>query len=263
VIGRLLGASLSEVALITYAVTNIGWIDIVPRAKGMHVRCRPSLVTEPALGSLLYVLCDAEGSVLLTVLARDWQHVILRDRRELSTVLAALAGTSESQLSCIRERHLSREIRPERSPLFLATQAVIQATETNTSLATFEPMLDTLFGGRWTISHSESESEDVVFDAIGRGFTPFNPTWSALRSGSRLSDCGDTDYARWIAVYRSNISGLDRPVFDEVDALVRLPVGETRMRYSRVTLPLRLPGCDGLVFSASVADHSIDLREAC
>jgi len=256
-----LGARISGSGLMAFVVANLGWIEVRALKTGLQIRCRPSLVTEAALASLLYSLFDQPPvSVMLSLLTDRWHDMIHRHRKDTLTILAAMIGVPSVGGTSMQNRPLRQFVASKQSPLFRQTTEIMGSLETTTTEDDLVPLLDRLFEGRWTLSHIDQGTGEIVVDRSGSGFTPFNPAWTAPRPGTYLADCGDLDYAHWVGEFRREVAEAAFPVFDDVDALLRMPVGLLRLRYSRVTMPIRLSGRRLIILSASVSNHAIDLR---
>jgi hypothetical protein len=255
-----LNVTLSDASLTDYLLLNLGWIEVSTSPSRSSVRCRPRVITERGLASLLYLLCDAGAPrILLSVFGTDWQHSIHRTVQGVSTIIGGMRPNAPLAPAQDRRPLISREIDPKNSPLFTGFTGVIGQLSGSERLDDLTTPLNSAFSGRWCVCHVENK--DVIIDHVGQGFTAFNPAWHQHATGLSLDRYADAAYGAWIASQRLEISATGKTVFDEVDAIVNFPrLGETRLRYTRATFPIALAGGAEFVVSAAASDSAINLR---
>jgi hypothetical protein len=255
-----LGVNLPDDSLIDYLLLNLGWIEISTGATRSSVRCRPRVISDRALASLLYVLSDAASPrILLSVFGADWQHSIHRAVPAVATIVGAMQASRAVVQPHEMGALLNRQIAPSASPLFLAYTSVIDRVQGAARLDDIRAPLDRAFGGRWCVCHVEAP--DVIVDHVGQGFTLFNPAWHQQAIGPSLDRYADPAYGSWIASQRLKIATSRETVFDQVDAIVNFPqLGETRLRYARATFPVALADGAQYIVSAAASDSAINLR---
>jgi hypothetical protein len=255
-----LGVNLPDDSLIEYLLLNLGWIEISSSPTRSSVRCRPRVITDRALASLLYVLFDAGSPrILLSVFGADWQHSIHRAMPSVATIIGGMQASRVTVKPHELGALLNRQIAPSASPLFSAYTSVINRLEGAAQLNDIRAPLDHAFGGRWCVCHVEAP--DVIVDHVGQGFTLFNPAWHQKAIGPTLDRYADPTYGAWIAAQRLEIAASRQTVFDQVDAIVNFPqLGETRLRYARATFPVALADGAQFIVSAAASDSAINLR---
>jgi hypothetical protein len=256
-----LNTNLSDEGLVDYLLLNLGWIEISTAPSRSSIRCRPRVVTERGLATLLYMLFDAASPrILLSVFGTDWQHSIHRTVQGVSTIIGGMQKSSVAAASKgLGPALLNREIDPRTSPLFSAYQAVVPRLADAQRMDDIAAPLDTAFGGRWCVCHVEAPT--VIVDQVGQGFTLFNPAWHQQAMGPSLDRYADAAYGAWIASQRLEIAASRKTVFDQVDAIVNFPrLGETRLRYARATFPVSLADGTQYIVSAAASDSAINLR---
>ena len=107
-LARFLGASLPPDKLIDYAVVNLGFVEIGRLNRALFVRCRPSLITGPAIAAATYVLHDEPAlTVVLRTLGDCWQDLILRKRSDFVQLLGAFAEQQQGTKFWTGTRHMS------------------------------------------------------------------------------------------------------------------------------------------------------------
>jgi hypothetical protein len=255
-----LSVNLSGDSLIDYLLMNLGWIEISTGPGRSSVRCRPRVVTDRGLASLLYVLFDAASPrILLSVFGAEWQHSMHRTVQGVSTIIGCMQASGAAAQAGASRALLNRQIAPQSSPLFSAYAAVVGKLEGAQRLSDIRAPLDTAFSGRWCVCHVEDLN--VIVDHVGNGFTLFNPAWHQQAIGASLDRYADAAYGAWIASQRLEIATSRKTMFDQVDAIVNFPrLGETRLRYARATFPVALADGTQYVVSAAASDSAINLR---
>ncbi len=253
-------------AFASYAVENLGWIDVKRRGDGLVINCRPRIVDDAVLTELLLIIFRSEWRVIsLNVLAEKWQYTVLQRSEDTLTVLSSLIGAARIAKLTGVPRLLNRTIPPGHSPLLPALRSVLGDSSAGT-LEAFTRRLDKAFFGRWSLSRLDRDSGRMILDHLGQGFTPFNPSWSMHARDPRpksLENYADPQYAAWVASTRKQAEDSQREIFDQVDALVDFPnYGAARLRYCRVTSPVALADGSRFILSAAKTDTSINLRNA-
>ena len=78
-----LHASLSSEDLLKYVVRNLGFIAVTENSGSLRLQLRPAVVSQMALGGLLYWLHDHDiERVLISSLDEEWSHELVRTREE-------------------------------------------------------------------------------------------------------------------------------------------------------------------------------------
>ena len=260
---RHLGTSMTGEALIDYAVLNLGFVDISRIRRALIVRCRPKLITGPALIAAAYELHDAPKlSVVLRTLAETWQDLILRKRSDFVQLLGALTEQQESARFWKGPRHIASQSASENSYFVSAANLAMTMSSSGYSEAALTNCLDVLFKGRWSLCELDCERGQTIVRHIGNSYTPFNPGWLSKARNSSLCSYGDDAYGLWVAKHHRHVLDCNTPVIDEVDAVVRFPrIGDARLRYSRLTAPITVGGGRRLILTAAVNNSGIDLRK--
>jgi hypothetical protein len=260
-----LQASIYGDQLLDYLVRNLGWVYVRSSLNTLVIRCRPALMSEAALVTLLFQIHDAtiETVFAIELVAKGRTSQIIRDRDQVTIMIAALTGPQSSQRFWRGERFIM-STQPSDSSPFGHVQLQVQDLLSQTDdLERIAPVLSGWLGTRWSLSEFDQAKLDWRELVNGGGFTPFNPTYSASRRGARLSDyTDDFDYVRWVNENRRRVCAGRLVEFANVDAIVTFErVGEARLRYNRMSLPVVRNGGQRAVLIAAVTDSSIDLRK--
>ncbi len=257
-----LSTTLQGAGLKTYLTVNLGWISVRTLPNAFHVRIRPSSVSDEALATLLYQVHDRPGAtVMLDIYCGAWRHFLMRDRRMFVQFLASIIA-GERKTFWPGERLLNQWTFENSSPFSDKIKFARTLGSTTTSQSDLKCALDALFNGRWALHELDTERGHSLIEDIGSSYTPFNPKWLATARGQTICAYGDEPYGLWIASKQKTAYETATATFDNVDAIVAFPgIGDTRLRYSRLTLPLRRPDGRRLILSAAVSNSSIDLRQ--
>ncbi len=255
-----LSTHLSGAALENYVVKNLGWLFFSQNNSNVRVRCRPSLVTDAALAELFDRLYQIESPTIAgDFLTTDWNHAIFGSRVKFARYLSAVVDGERKLQRHVNARLLKKSKPPESSKLFKAAHLAQKVLQETRDLNDARPALDQIFAGRWSMF--DVNTADTTLRALGGGYTPFNPLWLSGSPGQSLKSYGDHHYASWAAQHQCEAAATERVTFDDVDALVEFPsIGTTRLRYSRVLMPLKLDCDSPVVLSGAVTDGSINLR---
>lgn len=245
-----------------YVVTNLGWIAIRTWRSGLHVRCRPALLTDSAMTALMFYVHDRPAvSVALDLLLDKRMHFLMRDRPMFVSFLAAVVASERKDGFWSGPRLLNRITSPANSPFAPFATAARRAAENIEDVGQLRHSLDHLFAGRWALHKLDTARGHSVIEDIGTTYTPFNPKWLATARGQTLCAYGDELYGLWIADLQRLARDRGQPIYDDVDAVVAFPgIGDTRLRYSRMTMPLRRPDGHTMILSTATSNSSIDLR---
>jgi hypothetical protein len=233
--------------LIDYVVTNLGWIEIRTSASMLLVRCRPMFVSQPAAAGMFFYLADhANLQLTLSVLSAKWQHFVGVKLQHAFAIVEALQGGAGT----VENRFLATRRSADSSPLAKRFGDVLgRKAQTHESLSIL--LAKSFTNQRWTISHFD-DSDRLVLDERGSGFTPFNAQWSSTGKAAPLVDYAGPEYATWIAAGRRDVAQRGEVVFDDVDATVEFPeIGTSRLHYTRATAPVRLASGQPVIISAA------------
>jgi hypothetical protein len=108
-----------------------------------------------------------------------------------------------------------------------------------------------------------SEEGKVLLRDVGWGYPWLDQRWVSRSRGLRMQDQPDYLLGSWAAeAYRCTaIDGVPR--VEDVDAITVAPhLGQERIRYTRLILPVATRWGDRCLLGASVVDAAIDLRAA-
>ncbi len=261
------GYPMPDFDLPSYAVRNLGAIDLDIQETSAVVRFRWLTVSSEAL--------EACARLLLDVSARDITVHFEADRwseERFSTAEDAVAWLGKAR------RGMVDGPRRRASPHFVIQPQNIKALA-NRPLNRLEEAEDhfSLFFKKWRIAQgqfssdvtdsfvrfgdidraviaSERQDGNLVFEHVGARITLYNradDAWTFRLGGKPISEQLDQEYGRKVeSVFRD---ALDRrePQYDHIDAVIHDGRGAMRFRYNRLLLPWQNGSSQRLVTSLS------------
>jgi hypothetical protein len=254
-----IGRKISHAAVIQYMVTNLGWIEFSHNQRGMRLRCRPSIVSDAAVTTILFQLADNPDCPLaLSVLGGEWRHIIHVCHRDAITLIESMRTENTGEQVLLRLRRP-----PDASPHSRNAHAVQEYCRHPKSMADLVAFCSRLYAGeRWSLSHFDGVHGPLVMDFVSEGYTPFNSGWVSRYRSSTLDAYAGREYAAWVAETRALAIASNDTIYDDVDATVAFPgIGLSRLRYARASIPIRLACGAMYVVSSAVTDLSIRLKE--
>ncbi len=264
-LAKRLHASLSGDQLTDYLVRNLGWAHVRSGTNVFVLRCRPALMTEAALVTLLFQIHDAASETVyaIEIVCKGGASQLLRDRDQVTNILASLTAPPSAHRFWRGQRFIASELPADASPFGKVHQQIQNLVAQSDDLERIAPCISELLGTRWSISEFDQATADWKELFNGGGFTPFNPSYSSRTRGAWLSDyTDDGEYVRWVTANRRRVSERRTAEFADVDAIVTFKrVGEARLRYKRMSLPVVRNTGERAILTAAVTDNSIDLRK--
>ena len=259
---RRLGYTVGGPSVENYAIENMGFVGIAEHGGKIHVRCRPALMADKTISSLLYWMFD-RGNVVIVV---SWLEDVWRLERAMpcriaATFLTQLMEKRTQQPMAANPRLLSRLSDGVAHRWSKIAATTIQATDARISTATRARALDHIFNGRWTIVELDLRSFSLSTVDLGDGYPPLDPGLMRGQGGFNLAGAGDRHYKEWVRENFIDVARTDQPKFEDVDAVISWPrIGDARTRYWRAVVPLDRDEASCRLLSASGCDSSIDLR---
>ena len=257
-----LKTTLTDEKLADFAVVNLGWIEFKERVDGIvFVRARADQVAKVCLVEFLYFICaKSVQTVIVSFFTNSWQVAQICSRNDFIKLLGSMINDAEAPSPWEGAPLLSKRLTACQSSLGRYAELARYAGETSDDPRDAADIFDGLFDQRWSLHELDNESGQVVVRAIGKGYTPFNPSWLANAVGNSLCNYADRDYGMWVAQSHRDVVETNEMQFDEIDAVVTFPnVGKARLRYSRALIPIRHQATT-YILSASSDIGGIDLR---
>ena len=245
-----------------YLIENLGFValtKVAPRA--VRIRFRAETVSQVGIAAALYRIADMG---LERIIVSHSDNVIDRLFPNIPQAVAyigeLLAATQREPSAAFRSMEQPIETLANSdgalSSLFAQWMASKQVYDSATLATTLLGALHARFmvvkpiDGRLTI------------DDVGSGFESFGRTWQEHARGLPIEEQQDYDYGRWAQVMYGSVLETRRPRLDKVDATIRRPHrnDRIRVRYQRLILPFTCDRRGGTcLLGASVVDQTIDL----
>jgi hypothetical protein len=255
-------ASLSSDDLLKYVIRNLGFIAVTENSGSLRLQLRPAIVSQTALGGLLYWMHDrAIERVLISALDEEWSHELVASRDEavrrlLARVRFSPADRDGDFLSRPRPLHqLQRS-----SPLRAALDAW-SATQGRYDPEVIRPSLQKALDDRFVLIDAPSGSRNLLINDVGSGLTRLAEYWLSRARGLRVEDQPDYAYGKWVAQLYQQALSCGEPLLEDVDAVVMWP-GQPRQSYCyrRLILPFKRRDGSSVLLGTTLRDPGIDLR---
>jgi hypothetical protein len=127
-------------------------------------------------------------------------------------------------------------------------------------LERLERLLHSGLGSRYVLVQVGDDGA-VYFREVGRGFPWFEERWVSQARGLRMQDQPDYYIGRWAAQTYRMVARERAPTLDDIDAITDTPhLGRSRIRYTRLIVPVAAPWGESCLLGACVINPQIDLR---
>jgi hypothetical protein len=257
-----LHASLSSEDLLKYVVRNLGFIAVTENNGSLRLQLRPTIVSQVALGGLLYWMHDrAVERVLISCLDEEWSHELVRTREEaVRRLLTKVRRDGEDRRGDFLNQPRPLHDLPDTSPL----RAVLNAWAECDGVYDHKrllPVLQNATNGRFFLVEAAASSPSIMIRDIGNGFTRDAGYWLGRTVGHRVEDQPDYAYGKWLAEVYGKVVTSRAPSLDDVDAVITWPQQpRISYRYRRLVVPFETGKDSTLLLSATLIDPAIDLR---
>lgn len=255
-----IGNDICEGKLRFESVASFGYIEASIIRNAIRVKLCPRVVSQVALAALYYWLADNNfSSGIISVLESDWSDRIIRGRKQFFRMLGDITNGAFSD---DKERFLSADLRLEQMEPTSPHGQLYALWEQGalSDAGEVSEICGALFGGRYTITEVVA-SDRLVIRKTGSGYQTYTASYLEHSCGLRLEDDPDFVYGCWVARAHRKVFASKKPVYQDIDALIRKPgQGVVRVRYRRIILPFSEPDGGEFLVSASIAMPSIDLR---
>ena len=259
---RTLGYTTGGAHIENYAIENIGHVGIAVHTGTVHIRCRPDIMADRAISTLLYWLFDREHSQIVV----SWLDSVWHIERPVPcrVAISFLCHLMDKRTLKITPRCARLLSRPSRSAevRWRDTVDVVQpALGESCSDDQRHLALDQTYNGRWTIVDVGMNSRQMTAVDIGDGYPPLDPILLRQCRTFNFADVSDTEYRDWVQNLFVDVARNNQPKFEDVDAVICWPrIGDMRTRYWRASVPLTYDGDNCRLLSVSGCDSSIELR---
>ena len=257
-----LGARCSSATFEKFIVRNLGFVSVQFGATSCLIKVAPSQLSLDAYMTLSQLLSEVAADRYAVSLFQDgWRDLIFPDCR---AVLRHLLQSSD----CGRRDHGDPFVtRPKAISKLSSAHPLMdlvdawRASSGRLDVATCSSLLNERLGGRFVVIEQAPNALGLVFSRIGQGYAMYDPGWPARMTGYPIDCQPDAHYGQWIARCLRSAFEQREPTLNDIDAIVTNPVAQTarRIRYTRLTLPLRRRDGGLQMLSASLVDTGINI----
>lgn len=253
--------SLSPSALVTFAVSNLGYVHIRQTQRAAVIAYRSETVSPVALTELHYWLFDNRHlPIVLNDVAAPDRPALLHERKQILAALDDVLRQAAARPRWFADRLLSRRVE--------APQAFDRACKAMRALAAeiadftrHRELLTALLGDRFTLLEVQEADGCMPIVDLGDGFRHFDDAWYRRARGRQLREFTDPAYGDWVTQAHEEARNNDTALVHEIDALVRTSTsGDVHRTYTRLILPLRAIGGRRFLISSSDTVSHVDLR---
>ena len=258
------GASTRNLALPSFLVRNLGFVRVKTIGDSAVVLFAPSRLRVRSYSATAGVLDRLSPTrIRLSWYDDTWHHEIVPDVPASCRRLRLLMRDYSGQAY---QNYLSEPRVVEQLPAGTSLSAVLDAWRETGGALTIDRaprLFRNILRSKFTVVERSSDSGQLVFAEIGEGFVMYKPGWTRRLIGCPVDNQPDFAYGRAVASDWRNAMLAGEPRAVDVDACVR-PAGSNNvshhLRYTRLMLPITLPGETSQLLSATLPDESIDLR---
>jgi len=254
------GASIDGEAFATYAVANLGYIEITALARTTRIRLRPKIVSDKTLTGLLYWLFDQDDHhCTIAWLANVWKYELVYGRvASMQLVEAIHEGSVVSDADAL-VRPKTRRLADKAAGFLVDWEEVRRLAIGAAHSSSARHGLSLRFGGRWTISEFDTGNGQATVKCMGEGYPLYDCAWMRQPFDRSFSEFPDAEYGRFVTQSHREAVRLGRPIHEAVDANINWPrFGLLRTRYTRVIAPFS-SGTKTLMLSAARIDARVDV----
>jgi len=248
-------------------VFSSGFADFMVRDKGfvalrrygsraVEVRYRPSRVKPGALLKTARLLDIRKWEQhVLAAWRHGWQHTLVGKRTDAIEHLTRVAAEAQSTRShdFLSQRHGLHDVAEDAA--FGRIHDAWRASRGRKDQRLVEAMREAS-GGRFLEVAPQDGASKLVIEAVGEGYSLYGKGWKAVAVGGRFEDMPDYLYAQWAAGVYREVFRTGQPVFEDVEAAVKLRrAGRLLLTYRRVILPIGGGEGPTLLLGATLGQH--------
>ncbi len=251
-----LGNADPDFDMASYAVRNLGFIEVEGTPDSIHLRLRPGAVDPKALAALFYLLSDTTPRrLVLGYFIDEWGYEICPGSEKMFARIEELVREAANR-------------RPNNAYLSLRKDpaALVESRDTHLSFlfAKWRATFGTFHDGtmedlatlglldRTIILDHYGASDILIIKNWGKGLRFFGSDWTTKAPGHSMENQPDRDYATWVARGYREAARVRGPVFEQIDAVIRSKDSDpSRREYERLILPWRTPRGDTIITGCS------------
>jgi hypothetical protein len=230
-----LHASLEGRELIAYAISNLGFIGLGLTKESIQIRLRPVLVRPAALGTLYVRLhMHARQRIVVTWYNGRWQDEIIGWHHDGWRRITRLLESPEQPGPGFSRRHITPDQLADNNPL---RRVLERASDLAGIIANPTEALPAGLANRHILL-IEDDNRDLRVCHVGSALMSRSPQWQRQARGRRIDDLPDWHYGQWVADAYREAARSDRPLLEEVAAVIDWPkLGTLSHAYWRLIVP--------------------------
>jgi hypothetical protein len=254
---------LPDFDFLAYVIENLGFVAVTrvsPNAA--RIRFRPETASQVGIAAALYRVADMGlERVIISHPHKFVDRLFPNFAEAVVYITEQLAMCNQQPSFAFKSREQAIEqLENTNGPLSSLLQKWRHFDKVYNSATLATTLLETL-NARFMVVKPVNGRLTIV--DVGSGFESFGKSWQENARGLPIEEQQDYDYGRWAqGMYRSVLE-TGRPRLDEVDATIRRPHrnDRVRVRYRRLILPFTCGRRGGTcLLGASVVDRTIDLK---
>lgn len=250
---------------VDYCIRNLGFIAVASSESSIHVKLRPSVVSPVAFAGLMYWLGEHMSKrMMLSVLAADWTHRVIKSAKEGVTELAQLVQQAQTQRDKdFLKLSLDPSTLQDASPFAALVRLHDELAQSYQAgrIDEVQTVLDEKLRGRYLITKADANLKHIVVATVGDGHSVEANYWLKRGIDHRLNDLADTSYGQWATLSHFEAARSRKPQLDHLDIVVDWPSqGRQRYTFQRLLMPLQHNADGHAILCATLSDRTIDLR---
>lgn len=247
---------------LSYVIDNLGFVVLSKTQAGaMRVRLRPALAAPAALAAALFALADERPRRVAVSHSGNGggDELFASAGQAIARIGQLTAALGRTDLFLSKERPVQK-LAHEGHPL----AALLKIWEERGRIydpVSYADVLNRLLGGRFMAVMPVHDHLAIV--EVGSGFISYHEEWRRGAIGRPLEDQPDYAYGLWARDLFRDVLRKGAARLDDVDAVIRRPHldDRIRLRYRCLTLPYRYVGSAvPCILCASMIDETIDFR---
>ena len=236
-----------------FLVENLGYISVQGHPRGLVLRWRPTFVSRKAFVALLLLLNgEQEGRILISTLRDTWADVMCGTLAQAREALCNEFETARCQGGGYFKSTPRRAGTLHPTSILRKTLERVQSNSFSFTAVDLWELLSDSCEDRFALLKPHPEPGQVVFLAHGNGYSTFSRGWLKAAPGQTFLDQPDVAYARAASKAFWPTVQSQEPLIEDVDTSLWWSArGRYNLQYTRVLMPILIPGKDPLLLSVA------------
>jgi hypothetical protein len=248
---------------LTYLVENLGFVAVTKVApNAARILFRPETASQVSIAAALYRVADMKFErIIVSHPDKLIDRLFPNLAQAVAYIAEQLAADHQQQSSAFLSRKRPIDTLANTNGALSSLFAQWMDSKQVYDSATLTTTLIEALHARFMVVEPMNGRLTIV--DVGSGFESIGKTWRENARGLPIEEQPDYDYGLWVRDMFCSVQETRKPRLDEVDATIRRPHRNDRLRvrYRRLILPFTSGVRGGTcLLSASVVDQAIDLR---